>query len=208
MIWIMSAPADEGGPLAYAKSLLLNRNLVLESLTAVSKSASACYVQIFDSPRKLAVAITDTDSTSGLITAPAHGFETGDKIVLSAGITGLPNAFYFLQKVDANSFYVNITRADALNSVAGEPPDTDNLTGTFDLFSNNASAPVAEEYPLSAAASPPTNMLSYTNARFKRGLYVRAVTAQDGSTLIGADDVKFTPRYRTGPIAKAVSYED
>lgn len=197
MIWIISSPADEGGPQAYAKELLLSRNCLVESLTAVSKSASDCYIQLFNSPRKLAVAITDSDMTTGVFTAAGHGFVTGD-FTYQTG-TSLLQALYYLRAVDANTFTLHLSRAQALANTDIVLPDADNETGVIDLASNISSPPVAEEYPLKAAASAPSNVVSFTNARFTRGLYVRAVTAQNGSTLIGADDVKFTPRYRTHP---------
>lgn len=203
---IFSSPADQGGPLPYAKTLLLNRNCLVESLTAVNKGASTCYVQLFNTPRKLAVAITNTNNSTGVITAAAHEYVTGDKVTL-AGITGLTTGYMNAATADTLKLYS--TRALAL---AGGTPDllpTNNgESGTFSLASDAASAPVAEEYPLLAAGSAPSNVLSYSNARFTRGLYVRAVTAQNGSTLISADDIKYTPRYVTAPIGQPLTYED
>lgn len=202
---VLSSPADQGGPLDFAKEMLLNLNTLLESLTVVNKG-SACYVQIFDSPRKLAVPVTDTVALSGLITAPAHGFQTGDRVTFT-GIAGLTSGY--IQNASVDTIYVCSTRALAL---AGALPDLlpsgDGDTGFLDLYSNLASPPVPEEYPLAAEASAPSNVLSYTNARFRRGVYARGVTAINGSTLIAAADLKFTPRYRTGDLAGPVSYED
>lgn len=206
MITIFSSPADEGGPQAFAKELLLNRNCLLESLTCVNKATSGCYIQLFNSPRKLAVPITDTDSVTGIITAAAHGFVTGDYVTLT-GIAGVTSGY--LRVINANSFNLHSTRALALAD--GDPdvlPDNDDDTGSLDLASNLTSAPVAEEYPLGAETAQPTNVLSLTNAKFGRGLYVRAVTAINGSTLISAADIKFTPRYRTLPLTNPLSYED
>ena len=54
---------------------------------------------------------------------------------------------------------------------------------------------VAEEMPLMGTEAVPSNIVSYLNGRFTRGLYVRAVTAINGAVLAG-NDVKFTPRFR------------
>lgn len=206
MINIFSAPSDEGGPRAYAKELLLNRNVMLESLTCVSKAAAAVYIQLFDTPRRLAVAITDTSIAAASLTSAAHGFVTGDKVSVTdvAPFTG----DVWLSVIDADTFQLHFNRAAALAGTGAVAPVSNGDTGTFQLASDSTSAPVAEEYPLGAAADAPSNVLSLTNARFKRGLYVRAVTAQNGSTLISADDVKFTPRYRTGPNVNTLTYED
>jgi len=201
---IFSSPADEGGPLDWAKELLLPRNVLLESLTAVNQG-DACVLQLFDSPRKLAVPITDTDSTTGLITAPDHGFVSGDAVTLT-GIDGLTSGW--INVADADTFYVHANRPAAIAGEDPSLPDNDGDTGTLDLTSNVTSPPVPEEYSLAAAASAPANVLSYTNARFRRGLYARCVTELDGSTLIGSDDVKFTPRYRRGDQAGPLSHED
>jgi hypothetical protein len=204
---VISSPADQGGPLAYAKTMLIPVPTLLESLTIVSKSTSACYVQLLDYPRLIGVAITDTDSVTGVITAAAHNFVTGDRVTLT-GIAGVTTAY--LNAATADTFTLYTTRALA---IAGGTPDVlpsiDNDTGSLDLASYAAgTVPVIEEYPVGAASSAPTNVVSVTNARFKRGLYVRAVTAQNGSTLISAADIKYTPRYRNGDIVTQALYED
>lgn len=205
MINIISSPADEGGPQAYAKELILNRNVLLESLTAVSKAAAMCYIQLLDTPRRMNVAITDTDILAASLTAANHGFVTGDKVT----VTGVsPYTTAYLRVINANTFSLHGTRAAALAGTDAIVPDADDDTGTFSLASDASSAPVHEEYPLAAAADAPSNVLSLTNARFRRGLYIRAVTAQNGSTLISGDDIKFTPRYRTGPNSNSLTYED
>ncbi len=206
---VVNAIADQGGPLAYGKSFLLGTNTLLDSLTAVNKG-DACYVQLIDTPRLLDVAITDTDNLTGIYTAPAHGFVTGDRIVVV--VNGVPTPSRYLGVVDADSFKMYATRANALAGTSAMGITDPDLTGTLNLQSNASGAGVvtlvAEEYPLAAAASAPANVLSYTAGRFTRGLYVRAVTAINGSTLISGDDVKFTPRYRTGDVIKTVPYED
>lgn len=203
MIHVFSAPADEGGPLDYAKEFLIQRNVQLESLTCVSKSASACYIQLFDTPRKMDIAISDSDVGDATYTlTTGHQFVNGDKVTLT-GITGGPFTGYF-RNVTATTFSLHNTRAEALAGTDAIAPPNDGETGTVELASVTASSPISEEYPLAAAADAPSNVLSLTNARFKRGLYVRAVTAQNGSTLISGDDIKFTPRYRTGPNANNV----
>lgn len=205
---VISSLADQGGPLAYAKEFLIPSNTLLESLTCVNKGASACYIQLFDTPRKLAIAITDTDNTTDVITAAGHQLVTGDAVTLT-GIDGITEGF--VQVIDADTFYVFETRAGAIDETVGAVPLTptnDDETGTVELTSDATSAPVAEEYPVAAAADAPSNVLSFAAARFHRGLYVRAVTAINGSTLISGDDIKFTPRYRTGDIIKSQNYED
>ena len=59
-----------------------------------------------------------------------------------------------------------------------------------------ASESTPEEYPL-----PTNSVLSVTNRSYATGLFVRAVTAAGGSTLIAADDIKIQADYSTGPIA-------
>lgn len=204
---VFSAPADQGGPLAYAKEFLLNRNLFLESLTWVNKSAATVYIQLFDSPRKLAVPITNTVNATGYVTAPAHEFITGDKVI-QVGIDGVPGTPTYVNVVDADTLTFHSTRAQAIAGTSIWYPDTDGDTGVVDLYSNIITPPVCEEYPVLAETSAPSNVGSYTNGRFRRGLYVRAVTAINGSTLISAADIKFTPRYRFGPIAGPVTYAD
>ena len=203
---VRSYPADEGGPLALAKEFLIDHNLYLESLTWENTGAAAAFIQIFNIPRKLAVAITDTDKTTGVVTAVAHGFVTGDRLTFS-GITGLTTHYVKAASVDTLKVYS--TRALAL--VGGTPnvlPTNDDETGTVTLATDAATAPPFEEYPVLAAASAPSNIGSYTAASFTRGLYVRAVTAAAGSTLISSAAVRFTPRYLSGPQAGSTSYED
>jgi hypothetical protein len=53
-----------------------------------------------------------------------------------------------------------------------------------------------EEYPL-----PTNSVLTVTDLRFTTGIFVRAVTAAAGSTLIGANDVKIRCDYQTGPVS-------
>lgn len=207
MITIFSAPADEGGPLAYAKQFLLPRNVALESLTWVNKGASGAYIQLFNSPRPLAWPVTDSDIGAESFTVTAgHGFQNGDYVTLELATAGTVSGY--LYNVDATTITLHANRADGLSGSGPVAPANDNETGTLDLASNVTSAPVAEEYPVLNEASAPANVGSLTNAKFSRGLYVRAVTAAGGSTLISGDDVKFTPRYRTHPINNPLSYED
>lgn len=203
---ILQAIADQGGPLAYAKEMLIPKPTLLACCTAVNKGASACYIQFIDSPRKLAVPITDSAVVAATYTAPGHQFVTGDAVTLT-GITGGPFAGY-LHVIDADTFSFHESRADALAGSDAVAPANEGETGTLDLTSNLAAPPVPEEYPLAAAASAPANVMSLLNARFHRGLYVRAVTAINGSTLISAADVKFTPRHRQGDLLPEHAYED
>jgi hypothetical protein len=205
---VSSYLADQGGPLDWAKEFLVNQNCLLESLTALNKSAAAIYIQMFDSPRKLAVPITSTSAAANTFTAVAHGFITGDAVRIPSGITGLTNVVKYLGRVDADTFKLYGNRANALSGTTPFDVTVNSETATLDLDSNYTSAPIPEEYPLLAAAGAPSNLISYVNGRFKRGLYVRAVTAVNGSTLIGSADVKFTPRYRIGDLGGLVSYED
>jgi hypothetical protein len=202
---VASHISDQGGPLDWAKEFLVNQNCLLDSLTALNKSASAIYIQMFDSPRKLAVPITNTDNATGVLTAAGHVFITGDYVTLTS-IAGLGSGY--LNKVDPSSFTIHSTRALALAGTSPLLPTSNGDTGSADLASNISSPPIPEEYPLLAVANAPSNLISYVNGRFRRGLYVRAVTAVNGSTLISAADVKFTPRYRIGDVGGTVSYED
>lgn len=208
MITIFSAPADEGGPLAYGKSFLLPRNVCLESLTWVNKGATGAYIQLFNTPRPVAWAITNSSiGLTEFTVTTGSGFVNGDAVTLT-GVTGGPLTGYYRKGEDDTTFSLHATRADALSGTDPIAPGANGDTGTLDLTSNITSAPVAEEYPVLAEPSAPANVGSLTNARFGRGLYVRAVTAASGSTLISADDVKFTPRYRTHPINNPLTYED
>lgn len=207
MITIFSAPADEGGPLAYGKTFLLPRNVVLESLTWVNKGATAAYIQLFNSPRPVGWPITNSSvGGSSFEVVAGHGFVNGDAVTLT-GITGGPFSGY-LYNIDATHISYHATRSDALTNTDPIAPPNDTETGVLDLTSNITGAIVAEEYPVLDVASAPSNVGSLTTAKFGRGLFVRAVTAAAGSTLISGDDVKFTPRYRTHPITNPLSYED
>lgn len=64
----------------------------------------------------------------------------------------------------------------------------------FDSASGASGNP--REYPLLA-----NSILTVTNKRFGNGLYVRAVTAADGSTLIAGNDVQIDAAYMTGPVS-------
>lgn len=201
--------ADEGGPLALAKEMLVDHNLWLESLTWENTGASAAFIQIFNVPRKLAIAITDTADPldlTGYITAASHELVTGDYVTCT-GISGVTSGYVRVQ--NANSFNLYTTRAGAISGTGTIiVPDTENDTGSVTLASDAASAPLYEEYPVLAAGSAPQNIGSYTNAKFSRGLYVRAVTAAGGSTLISSAEIRFTPRYLSGPQAGPTSYEN
>jgi len=203
---VRSFPADEGGPLADAKECLIDHNLWLESLTVENKGATAVYLQVFNVPRKLAVAVTDTNNTGGDLIAASHGFLTGDRVTFS-GIAGLTT--HFVNRQDADLLYAYSTRALAL---AGDVPDvlpTNNGDpGTMTLASDAATAPTYEEYVMLDTTNAPANQTSLTNIRFSRGLYARGVTAARGSTRIASADLIFTPRYLSGPIAGPTSYED
>lgn len=203
---VRSYPADEGGPLALAKEFLIDHNLWLESLTWENTGADTAYIQIFNVPRKpSAVAITDTDMTTGLITAPSHGLRTGDAITFSS-IAGLTTGY--AQVANDDAFYVHSNRIVALSGALPDLfPDNDDDTGTV-ILTSLATPPAYEEYPVLGSGSAPSNIGSYTNAQFSRGLYVRAVTAAGGSTLVGSAVIRFTPRYLSGPLAGTPEYED
>lgn len=199
--------ADEGGPLALAKDFLIPHNLWLESLTWENTGADTAFLQIFNTPRRLAVAFTSTDATADTITAPAHGFAPGDAVRVT-GVTGLsPTNTKYVSVVDADSIKVHGARALAL--AGGDAFDiTLNESGSITLASDYVAAPLYEEYPVLGSASAPSNIGSYTNANFSRGLWVRAVTAAGGSTLVGSAVIRFTPRYLSGPLAGTPAYED
>lgn len=57
-----------------------------------------------------------------------------------------------------------------------------------------ADSSVPLEYPL-----PSQSVFSLTERKFNNGIFVRAVTAFGGSTLIGTDDVKIDAQFMTHP---------
>lgn len=205
MITIFASPADEGGPLDWAKDFIIPRNVLLESLTWVNKSAADIYIQLFDVPRKMDVAITGSavEPDNWFVVETGHGFQDGDEVTLALAPGGTVNGW--LHNIDATHISLHTSRAEALTGTTPEVPASAAETGTLNLSSLVTTPPVPEEYPVLMASSAPSNVGSYTNARFKRGLYVRAVTAVDGDTKIASNDVKFTPRYRTGDIITPAS---
>lgn len=206
MVVVISSPADQGGPLDWAIEMLVNQPTLLESLTVVNKGTAA-YVQIFDCPRKArGIAISNTNNTTGVITVEdVNSYVSGDKVTFT-GITGLTT--HYINAASGTTIKAYSTRALAL---AGGTPDvlpTNNgETGTF-LLASLSTLPICEEYPIGDAAAAPTNVISLINARFRRGLYVRGVTAVNGTTLIGSSDLKYTPRYRHNPTPLLVPYLD
>ena len=193
---IISSMADQGGPNDYAAALqVATRGIELESLTALNKSASNYYLQFFNLPFTAGTRnITDSVAATGALTLAGHKFETGDAVTIAGALNAMGSGYVRATppSVSLDTFTVYDTLAHALagGTTGLVLPAGDGLTGTIII-----TGVIPEEMPLLGTGSVPSNIISYVNGRFNRGLYVRAVTAINGSTLAGAD-VKFTPRYR------------
>ena len=196
--------ADQGGVNDYAADLVVGtRHLELESLTALNKSATNYYLQLFNYPFAVgtARAITTSIAATGALTLVGHGLKTGDAVTIGGALATLGNGYVWRApdgvRGFADTFYVYDTLAHALAGGATglQLPGSDGLTGTVLLRSASDALVIPEEMPLLGTGNAPANIVSYLNGRFTRGLYVRAVTAINGSTLGGAD-VKYTPRFR------------
>ena len=203
---LISSLADQGGVNDYAADLVVGtRRLELESLTALNRSTSNFYLQLFNYPFAVSTArnITTSVAASGMLTLAAHGLRTGDAVTIGGALAAIGNGYVRRAEEGVaaalDTFYVYATLANALAGGATglQLPASNGLTGTV-LLRNAADAPVVpEEMPLLGTNNTPSNIVSYLNGLFTRGLYVRAVTAIGGSTLASAD-VKFTPRFRYG----------
>jgi hypothetical protein len=207
MIWIFSALSDQGFPLDWAKkAVIATKNVELESLTVVNKGASACVIQLFNLPFDPAVVGAPTIA-SNICTLANHGLQTGDNVTLTGGTSG--TATGYVAKLDANRFSLYDTLANArtadgstgLTSLASVVGTVSTVWNSGTVIQNGTDyALLCEEYPLLGTSGSPSNQMSFTAAKFTRGLFVRGVTALNGSTLIGSSDLKFTPRFRIGPV--------
>ena len=204
MIWIFSALSDQGQPLDWAKkAVIAAKNVELESLTVVNKSASACVIQLFNLPFDPAAVGTVT-AAGNIATLANHGLQTGDNVTLTGGTSG--TATGVVARLDANRFRLYATLANARLNDGSTGLQTLTFVGAITTVWNSGiagpadAALVPEEYPILGTGGSPSNQMSYTAAKFTRGLFVRGVTALAGGTLISGDDLKFTPRYRIGPI--------
>ncbi len=199
---IVSSMADQGGPLDYAADAVIGtRHLELESLTALNKSATDYYLQFFNLPFAAYTARTITSSVAatGALTLTSHLLRTGDAVTIGGtlafgsvyvrvndGASGAANVFYC---------YDTLAHALAGGTTGLQLPVLNGDTGTVTMRSATDAPMIPEEMPLLGTGSAPSNIISYLNGRFTRGLYVVAVTAINGATPAGAD-VKFTPRFR------------
>lgn len=187
--------ADQGFPNDYAAELQIGtRELELESLTALNKSATNYYLQLFNlnfSPSR--AGITSGGDFPGQMFLAGHGFRDGDAVAYVVG--GVTNNWFVriappAISGSADRFYLYDTLAHALDRTSNAGMQNPSFPGTTQI-----TGIIPEEMPLLGTGSVPSNIVSYLNGRFTRGLYVRAVTAINGTTL-GGSDVKFTPRFR------------
>lgn len=199
--------ADQGSVNDYAASLVVGtRALELESITVLNMSANNYYLQLFNYPFAVEVARNVTDSTAAG-SSPAsslfvvnHGLKTGDAVTIG-GALNFGNCYVRVPPAGVpgaeNTFYCYTTQAQALaGGIVGLfPVVSDHTTGTVLLISTTFAPVIPEEMPLMGTGAAPSNIVSYLNGRFTRGLYVRIVTAVNGATLGGAD-AKFSPRFR------------
>lgn len=204
---IISGMADEGGVHDYAADLVVGtRDLELESLTALNKSATNYYVQLFNIGFTASARNCSASAAVGSIVHPFimdddggfHRFLDGDYVTFGGALVALGSGYVRTYKPGQPDgvFQVFDTLAHALNRAT----QTGQITwasgsGTVQIANSGYAPLIPEEMPLLGTGSSPSNVISYLNGRFRRGLYVRAVTAINGSTLGGAD-VKFTARYR------------
>jgi len=195
-IAVISSLADQGGPNDYAAELqVATVPLELESLTALNKSATNYYLQIFDLPFTASARnITAADNVTGVLTLAGHKFQTGDAVTIGGGLAAMGGGYVRIAppSVSADTFtvYDTLAHAQAGGATGLVLPAGAGLTGTAII-----TGVIPEELPLLGTGSAPSNIISYNNGRFRRGCYVRLVTAVNGSTLGGAD-AKFTPRWR------------
>ena len=207
MIWVFSALSDQGQPLDWGKkAVIASKNVELESLTVVNKGASAAVIQLFNLPfDPTALGAFTVSGTTDIATKASHGLETGDNITLTGSTSGTVTGY--VRKIDNNTFAILDSLAHARDNSYSTLSDLAVLVGTVSgVWNSGVTGPsdlalVAEEYPIAGAAGAPSNIFSITAAKFSRGLFVRGVTALAGATLISSDDLKFTPRYRIGPIS-------
>lgn len=208
MIWIFSALSDQGFPLDWAKSAIIaSKNVELESLTVVNKASSAAVIQLFNLPFDPTAVGSPTIAVTNICTLAKHGLETGDNITLTGGTAG--TATGYVARLSANTFAIYDSLAHArLGDGATGLTDLSGVTGTVTtvwnsgVVTNNGTdmALLPEEYPIMGTVNAPSNQMSFTAAKFSRGLFVRGVTALSGSSLVSGNDLKFTPRFRIGPV--------
>lgn len=206
MITVFSSLADQGAPLDWAKeATIATRKVDLDSLTVVNKGASGCVIQLWNLPFSPTAGRTTTvDGATGIATLASHKLNDGDQVTLTGSTSGTASGF--VRRLTKDSFQIFGTRAQAqattvltglvsLASLVGTITTAWTAGVTVDSDGNEV-AIVPEEFSILGVASAPSNQLSYTGSKFTRGLYVRGVTALNGSTLISANDLKFTARYR------------
>lgn len=197
---IIQGVADQGQPLDYARDALISATpCALESLTAVNKGTDSPYIQLFDARAIVTQTVTSSNGLPALTNLSGHTYTTGDRVSTTVAKQGGGSMAGFVGVVSTTVFQIYDTLVEALNA-SGTPQAAGNSSGGVStLVEQDGSTLIPEEYPILAAASAPSNVLSYMNGRFRKGCYVRAVTAINGSTLITNADVKFTPRYRASP---------
>lgn len=84
--------------------------------------------------------------------------------------------------------------------VRNKHASTDFHVQIFDIVNEAAIGSEVPEFDVPVYAGSYTPFAFAGGRRFKRGIFVRAVTAVGGSTLISGDDAKFTWDIMEGPI--------
>ncbi len=97
------------------------------------------WIQIFDAVAHT-VAVTDSDDSTDIMTAAAHGFATGQRLQLVAGNTlGIAAGIYYAKNISTNTFSLYDTLAHALVGSATGLKDVTVLggSGTINLMPFN-----------------------------------------------------------------------
>lgn len=76
-------------------------------------SGAQQWLQIYDSASGPTVAVTAWDSTLDTFTCATHGLSTGQRIQLTGTVAGIAAGIYYVGQVDASTFYIYNTLANA-----------------------------------------------------------------------------------------------
>lgn len=186
------------GPSAYVKeAVVTNRNALLQAMAITNKGSGTAWIQIYDAAGGViaAASITACVIATGVLTIASHGFVTGQKVA-TVSLPGITNGNYYVRKLSANTFTLHTTYEAAWANTNIQYPNSAVAAGTVAGIVDTSICN-AEEYPL-----PTNSVLSVQMKRFVQGIYVRGVTAADGSTLISASDLKIVAHYATTPLVR------
>lgn len=178
------------GPSAYVKeALVTNKNAILKALTVTNKGSGTAWIQLYDGCGGVIAAanISACVIATGVLTIVGHGFSTGAKVA-TVSLPGITNGNYYVRKLSADTFTIHTNFEDAWSNVLPKYPNSATPAGTVAGIVDGT----PYEYPL-----PTNSVLSVSGKRFWKGIYLRGVTAADGSTLISASDLKIDADFVT-----------